>query len=64
MSAKGCAHLQRVDQNIKAKTPNGCDSSPNKHGTKHSKSTGHPTIKSYELGEDWKWCYIDQRFMK
>ena len=41
-----------------------CDSSPNKHGTKHFKSTGHPIIKSFEPGEDWKWCYVDERFMK
>jgi len=41
-----------------------CDSSPNKHGTKHFKATGHPVIKSYEPGEDWKWCYVDELFMK
>lgn len=41
-----------------------CDSSPNKHGTKHFKSTGHPVIKSYEPGENWKWCFIDEIFMK
>ena len=37
-----------------------CDSSPNKHGTKHFKKTGHPVIKSYEPGEDWTWCFVDQ----
>ena len=41
-----------------------CDSSPNKHGTKHFKSTGHPIIRSFEPGEDWNWCYVDERFMK
>jgi hypothetical protein len=41
-----------------------CDSSPNKHGTKHFNSTGHPVIKSYEPGENWKWCFIDEIFMK
>ena len=41
-----------------------CDSSPNKHGTKHFKSTSHPVIKSYEPGENWKWCYVDEIFMK
>ena len=41
-----------------------CDSSPNKHGTKHFKETGHPVIKSYEPGENWKWCFIDEIFMK
>ena len=41
-----------------------CDSSPNKHGTKHFKETGHPVIKSYEPGENWKWCFVDEQFMK
>jgi uncharacterized UBP type Zn finger protein len=41
-----------------------CDSSPNKHGTKHFKETEHPVIKSYEPGEDWKWCHIDEIFLK
>jgi uncharacterized UBP type Zn finger protein len=41
-----------------------CDSSPNKHGTKHFNETGHPVIKSYEPGENWKWCYVDEAFMK
>jgi hypothetical protein len=41
-----------------------CDCSPNKHGTKHFKETGHPVIKSYEPGEDWKWCYADEIFLK
>jgi uncharacterized UBP type Zn finger protein len=84
MSAKACTHLKQVNQNIKAKTPNGCeecmkmgsdwvhlrlcltcghvgccDSSPNKHATKHFRATRHPIIRSFEPGEDWKWCYID-----
>jgi len=37
-----------------------CDSSKNKHATKHFHATGHPVIKSAEPGEDWGWCYIDQ----
>jgi uncharacterized UBP type Zn finger protein len=37
-----------------------CDSSPNKHATKHFHATGHPVIKSLEPGEDWGWCYIDE----
>lgn len=23
-------------------------------------SSGHPVIRSYEPGEDWYWCYLDQ----
>lgn len=36
-----------------------CDSSKNKHATKHYKKTTHPVIRSFEPGEDWKYCYID-----
>ncbi len=37
-----------------------CDSSPNKHATKHFHATGHPLIRSIEPGETWMWCYVDQ----
>ncbi len=37
-----------------------CDSSKNRHATKHFRQTAHPIIKSLEPGEDWGWCYIDQ----
>lgn len=36
-----------------------CDSSVNKHATKHFHSTQHPVIRSFEPGEQWKWCYVD-----
>ncbi len=37
-----------------------CDQSPNRHATAHHHSTGHPLIQSYEPGEDWWWCYVDE----
>jgi len=37
-----------------------CDSSKNKHATKHFHTSGHPIIQSLEPGEDWNWCYMDQ----
>ena len=39
-----------------------CDSSPNKHATKHFRETGHPVVISAEPGEKWMWCYEDQLF--
>jgi uncharacterized UBP type Zn finger protein len=39
-----------------------CDSSPNKHATKHFHSTAHPIVKSFEPGEDWGYCYADDLF--
>lgn len=37
-----------------------CDSSPNKHASKHFHATRHPIIESFEPGEDWRWCFVDQ----
>lgn len=37
-----------------------CDSSPGRHATRHAHDTGHPVIASYEPGERWAWCYVDQ----
>jgi uncharacterized UBP type Zn finger protein len=37
-----------------------CDDSKNKHAAAHFRSIGHPLIQSYEPGEDWVWCYVDQ----
>ena len=38
-----------------------CDSSPNKHATKHFHETKHPIVSSAEPGETWAWCYVDER---
>jgi uncharacterized UBP type Zn finger protein len=37
-----------------------CDSSPNRHATKHFHATAHPLIRSAEPGERWTWCYVDE----
>ncbi len=37
-----------------------CDTSINKHATKHFHRTQHPIMRSFEPGEDWGWCYVDQ----
>jgi uncharacterized UBP type Zn finger protein len=37
-----------------------CDSSKNKHATKHFRSTKHPLVRSAEPGEAWVWCYVDE----
>jgi uncharacterized UBP type Zn finger protein len=39
-----------------------CDSSPNRHATKHYHATQHPVIKSFEPGEEWGYCYQDDQF--
>ncbi|MGD0391623.1 MAG: UBP-type zinc finger domain-containing protein [Acidimicrobiales bacterium] len=37
-----------------------CDSSPGRHSTAHFDETGHPLVQSFEPGEDWWWCYVDE----
>lgn len=37
-----------------------CDSSPNRHATAHYHATDHPIIRSFEAGENWGWCYVDE----
>lgn len=39
-----------------------CDSSKNKHATRHFQETSHPIVKSLEPGEDWGYCYEDDLF--
>src|ERR1700755_3506478 len=41
-----------------------CDQSPNRHATKHFHSTQHAIIKSFEPGEDWGYCYVDDLMME
>ena len=41
-----------------------CDSSPNGHATKHFHSTEHPLVQSFEPGEDWIFCYVDEVVME
>ncbi|HEX5723668.1 MAG TPA: UBP-type zinc finger domain-containing protein [Acidimicrobiia bacterium] len=37
-----------------------CDQSPERHASAHFNATGHPIVRSYEPGESWYWCYVDQ----
>lgn len=37
-----------------------CDSSPGRHASTHFQATQHPIMQSFEPGEDWRWCFIDQ----
>jgi len=40
-----------------------CDSSKNKHATKHFHASNHPVVQSLEPGERWMWCYVDEVFV-
>jgi ubiquitin-hydrolase Zn-finger-containing protein len=37
-----------------------CDASPKRHATAHFHTSSHPIIRSFEPGESWRWCYVDQ----
>ncbi len=37
-----------------------CDSSPNRHASKHAAADQHPIVRSVEPGERWYWCYVDE----
>ena len=37
-----------------------CDSSPNRHASKHALATAHPVVMSAEPGERWLYCYPDE----
>ncbi|WP_421117872.1 Na+/H+ antiporter [Aquihabitans daechungensis] len=38
-----------------------CDSSPNRHADAHFHATDHPVIRSFEVGEAWRWCFVDEK---
>ena len=38
-----------------------CDSSPQRHASKHFDASRHPVIRSAEPGEAWRWCFVDNR---
>jgi hypothetical protein len=37
-----------------------CDDSKNRHARKHFLDVSHPIITSFEPGEDWSWCFVDE----
>ncbi len=40
-----------------------CNSSPNRHATKHYNETHHPIVQSFEPGEQWVYCYEDNEIV-
>jgi len=38
-----------------------CDSSIGKHASRHFRDTGHPVMRSFEQGEKWRWCFVDEQ---
>jgi len=70
-SANGCEDCLRTGEDwvhLRLCTQCGhvgcCDSSKNRHATSHFQATNHPIMKSFQPGEEWGWCYIDQMFLE
>ena len=36
-----------------------CDSSPNRHASRHFHDTRHAVMASFEPDERWAWCFVD-----
>ena len=37
-----------------------CDSSTRRHASRHAAESGDPIVRSFEPGENWRWCYVDE----
>lgn len=40
-----------------------CDSSPNRHARAHAQEAGHAIVQSFQPGETWQWCYVDEVYV-
>ena len=38
-----------------------CDSSVGRHAERHFHESHHPVMRSFEPGEEWRWCYVDEQ---
>jgi hypothetical protein len=41
-----------------------CDSSPNRHASKHARAVSHPVVASADPGERWLFCFPDDAFVE
>jgi Na+/H+ antiporter len=37
-----------------------CNSSVGRHAERHGMTTHHPVMRSFEPGESWRWCFVDE----
>jgi len=64
-----CTHLDQV-RDVQPRTPGGCQEClatgdqwvhlRECHATAHFHADGHPLVRSFERGEAWAWCYLDE----
>jgi hypothetical protein len=41
-----------------------CDSSPNRHASRHARTVHHPVVASAEPEEQWLYCFVDDAFVE
>jgi hypothetical protein len=41
-----------------------CDSSPNRHASRHAREAGHPIVRGADPGDDWAWCFADDSLVR
>jgi monovalent cation:H+ antiporter-2, CPA2 family len=70
-NAAGCADCLRIGSSwvhlricLTCGNVGCCDSSPNRHARAHFHAVGHPIAASVEPGEDWAWCFLDERLFE
>ncbi len=70
-SAQGCEDCLRIGgtwvhlrECLSCGHEGGCDSSPNRHATAYFHATEHPLVQSFQPGEDWISCYVDEVIME
>jgi hypothetical protein len=34
-----------------------------RHSRAHAGATGHPIVESFEPGESWRWCFVDDQYV-
>jgi uncharacterized UBP type Zn finger protein len=67
-TADGCQECLKIDFNawvhlrlcLSCGHVGCCDSSPYQHATAHHAATTHPVVQSFQPGESWRWCYVDE----
>jgi hypothetical protein len=40
-----------------------CDNSSGRHATKHFSPSANPIIQSFQPGENWLWCHVNEIFV-
>jgi hypothetical protein len=59
------SHLALV-RPVRPHTTTGCEDCLRmgpRHARAHAYHDGHPIVESFEPGEDWRWCYVDESYV-